>query len=217
MTGSEVQSTCQAVRRHTTCTFSLPQFQKETFAFLLYLGGTMKRIITRGTAVAALALIAACQADWNPVTSPGGVAAAAYPSLAGAYTGTGVGRARTSTGQTYSVSCPLTVTVDTQSEGSFAGGFTAGGDCDSRSGTISGTVQEGGAVAILADTPGGGADIWEDAAAQTGCTLISTTRTLDGALSGNVITASGSGVYNCPTFFGGVRVNVDVSVTVTRG
>ena len=178
----------------------------------------MKAEIQRSIACLALSLAIGCDAPnslFDPATHGRSASAATYPSLAGTYVGHAVGRARTSAGPTYSVTCAVRIEVATQSGAQFSGHFTveAGDDCRAESGSVSGTIETGGAVHLVADAPGGGANVFEDAAARTGCRLVSTSGTFDGTTSGGVLAATGSGSYQCPLWG---RVNVDVSLSVTR-
>jgi hypothetical protein len=76
-------------------------------------------------------------------------------------------------------------------------------------------VETTGGLSFSADTPGGGANVFEDAATRSRCTLISSSGDFDGTVTGGVMSAAGNAVYDCP-FFGGVRVTVDVSLSATR-
>jgi hypothetical protein len=140
-----------------------------------------------------------------------------YPSTVGSYNGTVQARARPSIGPSYTISCPVTISVSTQTGAEFAGSFALQqtDDCDTESGTIAGTVETTGGLSFIADTPGGGTNVFEDAATRSRCTLISSSGDFDGTVTGSLISAAGSGVYNCP-FFGGTRVTVEVSLSATR-
>ena len=66
-----------------------------------------------------------------------------------------------------------------------------------------------------ADTPGGGANVWEDAAQRNHCRFVSGS-TFDGTGSGSALAATGRGVYDCP-LVGTVRVSVSFQVSATQG
>ncbi len=177
----------------------------------------MKRHLQSASALLGLALITACETDHTAPTGVRQVTAALYPGGTGSHTGTGLVHL-TSYGATYTITCPLTVDVPTQADSSFSGTFAvqATGDCSSRSGTVNGAVRPDGTLWFIADTPTPGANVFEDAATDTGCRLVSTTGSFSGSLSGNVISAAGQGVYDCPNSWGTYRVTADVSVSVTR-
>lgn len=164
----------------------------------------------------ALSLTIGCDApDSEFASGARSVNAANYPSIAGSYLGQAVGRARLSTGRTYSVICPVRVDVASQSAAQFSGRFAveAGEDCRSESGTISGTAGTDGALRLVADAPGGGANVFEDAATRTGCELVRSSGTFDGTISGGVVAVAGGGVYRCPLWG---HVQVDVAITATQ-
>jgi len=106
---------------------------------------------------------------------------------------------------------------ETQTGAEFAGSFalqqTDG--CDTESGTIAGTVETTGGLRFIADTPGGGANVFEDAATRSRCTLISRGSDFSGTVTGSTLSAARNAVYDCP-FFGGTRVTVEVSLSATR-
>ncbi len=177
----------------------------------------MKRLLRSACALSGLALIIACETERTGPTGVRQATAALYPGVTGSYTGTGVLHL-TSYGATYTITCPLTVDVPTQADSSFSGAFAveATGDCSSRSGTVNGAVRPDGTLWFIADTPTPGANVFADAATETGCTLLSTAGSFSGSLSGSVISAAGQGVYDCPNSWGTYRVTADVSVSVTR-
>jgi len=90
----------------------------------------------------------------------------------------------------------------------------ASGDCDSKSGTVAGVVKADGSVTAMAYASDG-ATVWEEAAARSGCTLVSSTP-FTGTLAGNTLAVAGTGAYDCPSIVGTYRVDVDVHVTATR-
>ncbi len=162
------------------------------------------------------ALVLAC--DQGPA-APGALdaAAAAVPNVQGSYHGTGVATVSTSTGQHKSLTCKGTLNIGTQADNSFSGTFVvpSAGDCDEDSGTLAGTVGVDGDVTFTADLPGGGADIWEDGAARSGCRLESSTSFM-GAVTGDALSAKGSGAYDCDTVFGTIRLFVELQVSASR-
>src|SRR5205807_2436860 len=77
--------------------------------------------------------------------------------------------------KTSSATCPGVLTIATQSGNEFSGSFDiqSGQGCDAQHATVAGRVQDDGSVSFTADTPGGGSNIWEDAAERTHCRLVS--------------------------------------------
>ena len=168
-----------------------------------------------------LALITAC--DANQIGPAGvlgterGAIAAAVPSVLGSYAGTAAAHVRTSKGLTAAVSCPISVDISTQTDDRFSGtvAIQASDKCKAESGTLSGTVDAGGLVAVTADAPGDGPNVFDDAAARTGCTLVRSSGTFNGRIVDNALTVEGNAVYDCP-FFGGIRAFADVTVSASR-
>src|SRR5438105_3564225 len=119
-------------------------------------------------------------------------------------------------GKTSSVTCPGVLTIATQAGNHFSGSFAiqSGQGCDAQQGTVAGTVQDDGSVSFTADTPGGGSNVWEDAAERTHCRLVSGS-TFDGTVSSAALTATGRGVYSCP-LVGTVRASVSFQVSATQ-
>ena len=143
------------------------------------------------------------------------LSAAAFPSIAGNWAATGTATLKTWFGsKTYT--CSATISIPTQSDSSFSGTVTvpASGDCDSKSGTVTGVVKADGSVTAMAYASDG-ATVWEEAATRSGCTLVSSTP-FTGTLAGNTLAVAGTGAYDCPSIFGTYRVDVDVHVTATR-
>jgi hypothetical protein len=140
-----------------------------------------------------------------------------YPSTIGSYNGTVQARAHPSMGPSYTISCPITLNVSSQAGAAFSGSFALQqtDDCDPESGTITGTVETTGGLRFIADTPGGGANVFDDAATRSRCTLISSSGDFAGTVTGGVMSAAGNAVYACP-FFGGTRVSVEVNLSATR-
>jgi hypothetical protein len=179
----------------------------------------VKNRLQRSFTLLALSSVVACDAGSNSLTGlhRNAQVAVEYPNTVGSYSGTVQANARPSWGPSYSVSCPVTINVSTQSGANYTGSFALqpARRCDTESGTIAGTVQTTGGVSFIADTPGGGANVFEDAAARSGCTLVSSSGRFGGTITGSVLSAAGNAAYNCP-FFGGTRVTVDVSLSATR-
>ena len=180
----------------------------------------MTRLLRYPAALLGLAAVAACDATH---AGPAGVvgtdratSAAAFPSMLGSYGGTAAAHVRTSKGQTYDLSCPLRVDVLTQTDDRFSGTVAVQDTdhCKAESGTLRGTVGVDGALTVTAYASDG-TNVFEYAAAQTGCTLVRSSDSFSGNLVGNVVTAAGNGVYDCP-FFGGLRAFVDVTVSASR-
>ncbi len=164
-------------------------------------------------AVLGLALLAC---DRAAMFEPGHAQAArAAAQIVGSYAGTAVATVATSS-KTSSATCPGVLTIATQSGNAFSGSFDiqSGQGCDAQQATVAGTVQDDGSVSFTADTPGGGSNIWEDAAERTHCRLVSGS-TFDGMAASGVLTATGRGVYSCP-LVGTVRVSVSLQVSATQ-
>ena len=176
----------------------------------------MHTIIARPGALLGVVLLsaAACTPDRVGPMAP---EAAVFPSVLGSYAGTATVTGTTEFGVRESASCPIRIDVLSQTDAAFSGGFVlSGGDCDPIPGTLNGTVQESGTLSVFADAEGGGANVFEDAAARAGCTLVSSSGTLNGAIVGTQLTLQATAAYDCPTTFGDVRVNVSGSVTASR-
>jgi hypothetical protein len=169
-----------------------------------------------GLAAGALGLaLLAC--DRAGMFEPGHAQAARTAAqIVGSYAGTAVATVATSS-NTSSATCPGVLTIATQSGNEFSGSFAiqSADGCDSQQGTVAGTVQDDGTVSFTADTPGGGANIWEDAAGRSHCRLVSGS-TFDGMASGGALEATGRGVYDCP-LVGTVRVSLSLRVSATQG
>src|SRR5207253_4796108 len=87
--------------------------------------------------------------------------------------------------------CSATISIPTQSDSSFSGTVTvpASGDCDSKSGTVTGVVKADGSVTAMAYASDG-ATVWEEAATRSSCTLVSSTP-FTGTLAGNTLAVAG--------------------------
>jgi hypothetical protein len=177
------------------------------------------KLLPHSATLLGVSLLSAC--DWNP-TSPSGLderaaSAVVFPSILGSYTGTVTARVRTSFGLTRNVSCPVGINIATQADDSFSGtvALQDTNDCNTETGTVNGSVGADGTLSLSADIPGGGANVFEDAAARSGCTLISSSGTFNGNLAGNVVTAAGTAVYECRRWLG-FRAYVDVGVSATK-
>ena len=166
----------------------------------------------------ALLLTASCNMDRAAGPDGGGLAlAAAFPSVVGTYAGTTVVTATTSFGLRETLSCPTQVSVNSQTESAFAGSFTvSSADCGTETGTLRGTVTETGGLSVVADAEGGGVNVFEDAAARSGCRLVSSSGTLNGNLSSTTFTVLGTAAFDCPSSFGTIRVNASANVTANR-
>ena len=165
-----------------------------------------------------LLLTASCDMDRAAGPEDGGIAlAAVFPSVVGTYAGTANVVATTTFGLRETVSCPIQVSVLSQTDSAFAGGFTLlGGDCGTEPGTLQGIVSDTGAVRVLADAEGGGANIFEDASARSGCALVSSSGTLNGKVADTLLNVLGTAAFDCPSSFGTIRVNASANVTANR-
>jgi FlaG/FlaF family flagellin (archaellin) len=82
--------------------------------------------------------------------------------------------------------------------------------------TLSCPIQDTGAVRVLADAEGGGANIFEDASARSGCALVSSSGTLNGKVADTLLNVLGTAAFDCPSSFGTIRVNASANVTANR-
>jgi hypothetical protein len=177
------------------------------------------KLLPHPATLLGVSLLSAC--DGNPMGPSGlderAASAVVFPSVVGSYTGTVTARVKTSFGLTKNVSCPVSINIPTQANDTFSGtvALQDTNDCNTETGTLSGSVLENGTLTLSADTPGGGANVFEDAAARSGCTLISSSGTFGGTLVGNLVTAAGTAVYECRRWLG-VRAYVDVAVSATK-
>jgi hypothetical protein len=140
----------------------------------------------------------------------------AYPNARGNYAATWTFTLTlVSTGESASVTCPGTLSITSQSEGSFSGSFTvqATAECDAVSGTISGTVRTDGGLNFSTTVPGSGDDPFETV---LGCTFVAGDSQFNGTLSGDQLTASASASYDCPIGLTVERLRVRASVSATR-
>jgi len=172
----------------------------------------MSRLIRNSFVIGLLALLAC---DRPGIVEPRALVTATFPGVVGNYAATGTATLKTWLGsKTYS--CSATIDIPTQSDSSFSGTITvlAAHDCDSQPGTVAGVVSADGSVTGMAYASDG-TTIWEEGAARSGCTLVSSTP-FTGTLSGNTVAVAGRGAYDCPSVFGPYRADVDAHVTGTR-
>ena len=174
----------------------------------------MSRSRRHVSAVIGLVTLFAC--DRPAAFEPRGqLGATAFPSIVGTYAATGTATLKTWFGsKTYT--CSATVAIPTQSDSTFSGTVTvpAGGDCDSQAGTVAGVASANDSVTAMAYASDG-ATVWEEGAARSGCTLVSSTQ-FAGALSGDTLAVAGSASYDCPSSFGTYRVDVGARITGAR-
>ena len=76
-------------------------------------------------------------------------------------------------------------------------------------------MRDDGTISFTADAPGGGPNVWEDAAERNHCRLVSGS-SFDGNASGGALAATGRGVYDCP-LVGTVHASVTFQVSATQG
>lgn len=126
------------------------------------------------------------------------------PDIQGSYSGTwSITLTNQNTGESATVGCPGSVTVSSQSEGSFSGSYIleAAGDCDtSDSGNIAGTVRTDGGVNLGLGSASGSTADFEDI---TGCTYTSGDSQLTGSVSGGSMSIDGEFFTDCPDGAGG--------------
>lgn len=126
------------------------------------------------------------------------------PDIVGSYSGTWTLTVENrETGDSASVTCPGSITVDSQSEGTFSGSYRieAQGDCDtSDSGTVSGSVRSDGGVDLTLGSGSGSTADFEDI---TGCTLTSGDNRLTGNASGGSMAVDAQFFADCPDQSGG--------------
>ena len=179
----------------------------------------MAKFLPNPATLLGVSLISACDPNF---TGPSGgnesaASAVVFPSVVGSYTGTAAARVKTSIGWNHDVSCPVSINIATQAGDNFSGSVVLqnANGCKSETGTLSGSVGTDGTLTLSADTPGGGANVFEDGAARSGCTLVASSGTFSGTLAGTLVTATGSALYECRRWFGGIRVHVTVKVSAT--
>lgn len=126
------------------------------------------------------------------------------PDIQGTYSGTwSITATNQNTGESGSISCPGSVTISSQSEGSFSGSYImeAAGDCDtSDSGNIAGTVRSDGGVNLGLGSASGSTADFEDI---TGCTYTGGDSQLTGSVSGGSMSFDGEFFTDCPDGAGG--------------
>lgn len=150
-------------------------------------------------AAGCLFLLTACGGGDAEPTGP------SIPNIQGTYSGTwSLTATNQNTGDSGSGSCPGSITISSQSEGSFSGSYTvdAAGDCDtSDSGVAAGTVRADGGLNLgLGSASGSDTDI-EDI---TGCTYTGGDSQLTGSVSGGGMSIDGEFFTDCPDGAGGL-------------
>lgn len=144
--------------------------------------------------------------------------ASAFPAITGDYGASGAATVATEMGGSYTANCPGTATISIQSDSLFSGGFTvaAAGGCAADAGTLSGTVQSDGRLDLMAEPSSApGARIWEDAEIKSGRTLVSASP-ISGTLSGNTLSARATASFDCPAWWGTMRVSGTAQTTANR-
>lgn len=107
------------------------------------------------------------------------------------------------TGESATVTCPGSITVDSQTEESFSGSYRidAEGDCDtSDSGTVDGDVRSDGGINLSLGSASGSTADFEDI---TGCTVTEGDSELTGNISGGSMTIDAEFFADCPDGSGG--------------
>lgn len=126
------------------------------------------------------------------------------PSIEGSYSGDWTLTVENQdNGQSATVGCPGSITVDSQSEGSFSGSYRidAAGDCDtSDSGTIDGNVRSDGGVDVSLGSASGSSADFEDI---TGCVVTGGDSRLTGNAAGGSMTVDAAFFADCPDGSGG--------------
>lgn len=126
------------------------------------------------------------------------------PQISGSYSGTWTLTAENQdTGESSSASCPGSITIDSQSDGSFTGSYRidAGGDCDtSDSGTASGNVRSDGGIDLSLGSASGSSSDFEDV---TGCTVTGGDSKFTGSVSSGSMTIDAEFFADCPDGSGG--------------
>lgn len=147
-------------------------------------------------AAALVALTAGCGGD--------GPTGPTIPDIVGSYGGDwSLTVENRDTGESATVTCPGSITVDSQSEGSFSGSYRidAEGDCDtSDSGTVDGDVRSDGGINLTLGSASGSTADFEDI---TGCTVTEGDSELTGSVSGGSMTIDAEFFADCPDGSGG--------------
>ncbi len=111
-----------------------------------------------------------------------------------------------------SLSCLGTITITSQSGGSFSGSFIVqqSTDCETESGTVSGEVRGDGDVNLTLGVPGAGPNAF---LAPTVCTVTNADSQYDGTLVGNQLSVTADATLSC---FGFVNVRLTGRIDALR-
>lgn len=162
------------------------------------LNATFRRAAALTGTLGCLFMLTACGGGDAGPTGP------TIPDIQGTYSGTwSLTLTNQDTGESGTFSCPGSITVASQSEGSFSGSYLmeAGGDCDtSDSGDVAGTVRTDGGVNLGLGSASGSTADFEDI---TGCTYTGGDSQLTGSVSGGSMSIDGEFFSDCPDGSGG--------------
>lgn len=170
----------------------------------------MRRAATAAMCVLFSVLLAACGGD---STGP------SFPAIEGSYAGTWTFTlTHVASGANAAATCPGSVDISDQSEGSFSGSFIirAAGDCSdssATSGSLSGQVRQDGGLNFTLQVPGSGINFMTD---YLGCVFVSGSSQVNGTYTGGRIEAAAASVYDCPVNGSWERYQLELQVDATR-
>lgn len=159
----------------------------------------MSRVYALSLMLAVSGLLVGCGGG----ESGEGITGPTIPNIVGSYSGDwSLTVEDQETGDSATASCPGSVNVDSQSQGSFSGSYRidAAGDCDtSDSGTVAGEVRSDGGVNLSLGSASGSSSDFEEI---TGCTVTSGDSQLTGSVNGSM-SIDAQFYADCPDGSGG--------------
>lgn len=166
----------------------------------------------RRLAKSVLCLAVALAACGDDSTGP------TFPRVEGSYAGTWTFTlTHVASGANDAFTCPGSVSISDQNDGSFTGSFIirAAGDCaDSNptSGSISGQVRQDGGLNFTLQVPGSSLNFMTD---YFGCVFVSGSSQLNGTFASGRIQAAAASVYDCPVNGSWERYELALQVDAT--
>ena len=167
------------------------------------LEGTTLRSLARTLAMALV--LAACNGDGGPMAPAG--------DIGGTYSGMWIIRAvEVSTGASFEVACPGSVTINSQSASTLGGTYllSPATDCDPVSGTFQGT-RSGGQITIVLDP-----DPFDLEDEIEGCTIVTSDDEFSGDVAGRNLSFDGSLTADCEGIEGTIRIRLTLLFEGTR-